>query len=52
MRGDFLKAYVASNYWMVSGKYAQSMKEALNSDVLSVEAKATEYKGGIRWNIR
>ena len=22
--------------------------EALNSDVLSVEAKATEYKGGIR----
>ena len=47
MRGDFLKSYVASNYWMVSGKYAQSMKEALNSDVLSVEAKATEYKGGI-----
>ena len=48
MRGDFLKSYVSSSYWLVSGKYAQSIMEALNSDVLSVEAKATEYKGGIR----
>ena len=48
MRGDFLKSYVSSSYWLVSGKYAQSIMEALNSDVLSIEAKATEYKGGIR----
>ena len=48
MRGDFLQAYVSSSYWLVSGKYAQSIMEALNSDVLSIEAKATEYKGGIR----
>ena len=45
MRGDFIKQYLSTQRWALSGSYAKGILRFLNSN--DVTAKAEEYKGGI-----